>query len=156
MPCGSCHGANGRGKSEGGVTPARIDWETLTRNLDDGDRHRPPYTEALLRRAITLGIDSGAKKLQSVMPRYRLRRDDIDDLVAYLKKLGNIEKLAPDIIAAGNIGCITQIASGTATPVLHVVELIDWATGGPCPKPLEKLKDKVHPIQSLMELAGAR
>lgn len=91
MPCGSCHGPNGRGKTEGGVTPARIDWETLTRDLDDGDHHRPRYTEALLRRAITMGIDSGAKKLQSVMPRYRLQRDDIDDLVTYLKKLGSIQ-----------------------------------------------------------------
>jgi glycolate oxidase iron-sulfur subunit len=54
------------------------------------------------------------------------------------RKIGNIEKLAPDIIAAGNIGCITQIASGTATPVVHVVELIDWATGGPMPEPLKR------------------
>jgi glycolate oxidase iron-sulfur subunit len=53
------------------------------------------------------------------------------------RKIGNIEKLTPDIIAAGNIGCITQIASGTATPVVHVVELIDWATGGPMPEPLK-------------------
>ena len=56
------------------------------------------------------------------------------------RKIGNIEKTAPDIIAAGNIGCITQIASGTATPVVHVVELIDWATGGPMP---EQLKGRV-------------
>jgi len=53
------------------------------------------------------------------------------------RKIGNIERIAPDIIAAGNIGCITQIASGTATPVVHVVELIDWATGGPVPEPLK-------------------
>ena len=90
MPCGSCHGPNGRGKSEGGVTPARIDWETLTRPMDSEGRKRPPYTEPLIRRAITMGIDSGAKELQSVMPRYRFRRDDIDDLVAYLRKLGSI------------------------------------------------------------------
>ena len=48
----------------------------------------------------------------------------------------NIEKTAPDVIAAGNIGCITQIASGTAIPVVHPVELIDWATGGPVPERL--------------------
>jgi glycolate oxidase iron-sulfur subunit len=53
------------------------------------------------------------------------------------RKIGNIEKTAPDIIAAGNIGCITQIASGTAIPVVHPVELIDWATGGPVPAPLK-------------------
>ena len=47
-----------------------------------------------------------------------------------VRKVGNIEKLAPDVIAAGNIGCIAQIAAGTAVPVVHPVELIDWATGG--------------------------
>jgi glycolate oxidase iron-sulfur subunit len=49
------------------------------------------------------------------------------------RKVGNIEKLKPDVIAAGNIGCMTQIAAGTAIPVVHTVELIDWATGGPAP-----------------------
>jgi glycolate oxidase iron-sulfur subunit len=53
------------------------------------------------------------------------------------RKIGNIEKTAPDVIAAGNIGCIVQIAAGTAIPVLHPVELIDWATGGPVPEPLK-------------------
>jgi glycolate oxidase iron-sulfur subunit len=52
------------------------------------------------------------------------------------RKVGNIEKLAPDVIAAGNIGCITQIAAGTAIPVVHTVELIDWATGGRKPEAL--------------------
>jgi glycolate oxidase iron-sulfur subunit len=52
------------------------------------------------------------------------------------RKVGNIEKLAPEVIAAGNIGCITQIAAGTAIPVVHPVELIDWATGGPRPAAL--------------------
>ena len=52
------------------------------------------------------------------------------------RKVGNIEKLKPDVIAAGNIGCMTQIAAGTAIPVVHTVELIDWATGGPAPEAL--------------------
>ena len=52
------------------------------------------------------------------------------------RKVANIELLAPDVIAAGNIGCITQLASGTAIPVVHTVELLDWATGGPVPEPL--------------------
>jgi glycolate oxidase iron-sulfur subunit len=53
------------------------------------------------------------------------------------RKIGNIAAIAPDVIAAGNIGCITQIASGTAIPVVHPVELIDWATGGPLPAVLK-------------------
>jgi glycolate oxidase iron-sulfur subunit len=52
------------------------------------------------------------------------------------RKIANIARLSPDVIAAGNIGCITQIASGTAIPVVHPVELIDWATGGPKPPEL--------------------
>jgi len=52
------------------------------------------------------------------------------------RKLANIEPLDPDVIAAGNIGCITQLAAGTATPVVHTVELLDWATGGPAPAPI--------------------
>jgi glycolate oxidase iron-sulfur subunit len=57
------------------------------------------------------------------------------------RKIGNIVKTAPDVIAAGNIGCIAQIASGTAIPVVHTVELVDWATGGPVP---EALKGRVE------------
>jgi glycolate oxidase iron-sulfur subunit len=49
------------------------------------------------------------------------------------RKVANIGSTSPDLIAAGNIGCLTQIASGTKTPVVHTVELLDWATGGPRP-----------------------
>ncbi len=55
------------------------------------------------------------------------------------RKVANIELLKPDAIAAGNIGCITQLASGTAVPVVHTVELLDWATGGPAPEALAAL-----------------
>ena len=50
------------------------------------------------------------------------------------RKVGNIERLKPDVIAAGNIGCLTQIALGTDIPVVHMVELLDWAQGGPKPE----------------------
>jgi glycolate oxidase iron-sulfur subunit len=49
------------------------------------------------------------------------------------RKVANILTTEPDLIAAGNIGCIAQIASGTGVPVIHTVELLDWATGGPKP-----------------------
>jgi glycolate oxidase iron-sulfur subunit len=52
------------------------------------------------------------------------------------RKVANINRLEPDVIAAGNIGCLTQIGSGTTIPVVHTVELIDWATGGPVPEAL--------------------
>jgi glycolate oxidase iron-sulfur subunit len=49
------------------------------------------------------------------------------------RKIANIARVKPDVIAAGNIGCLTQIGSATATPVVHSVELLDWASGGPAP-----------------------
>ena len=58
------------------------------------------------------------------------------------RKVANIEGLKPDVIAAGNIGCITQIAAGTAIPVVHTVELLDWATGGPVPSALTRSRRK--------------
>jgi glycolate oxidase iron-sulfur subunit len=45
----------------------------------------------------------------------------------------NIESVRPDVIATGNIGCMTQIAQATGIPIVHTVELLDWATGGPPP-----------------------
>jgi glycolate oxidase iron-sulfur subunit len=48
------------------------------------------------------------------------------------RKLENLKATAPDMIAAGNIGCITQL-SGNGVPVVHTVELLDWMAGGPCP-----------------------
>jgi glycolate oxidase iron-sulfur subunit len=52
------------------------------------------------------------------------------------RKLANIAATKPDLVATGNIGCATQLASGTDTPVIHTVELLDWATGGPKPAQL--------------------
>jgi glycolate oxidase iron-sulfur subunit len=56
------------------------------------------------------------------------------------RKIANIDKVMPDLIAAGNIGCITQIAAGTPIPVVHPIELIDWATGGSAPRALERTR----------------
>ncbi len=49
------------------------------------------------------------------------------------RKVANIARTNPDIIATGNIGCMTQIGLSTAIPIVHTVELLDWATGGPRP-----------------------
>ena len=52
------------------------------------------------------------------------------------RKVANIERIRPDVIATGNIGCITQIGKGTGIPIVHTAELLDWATGGPLPRVL--------------------
>ena len=57
------------------------------------------------------------------------------------RKVANIEKLKPALIATGNIGCMTQIGQATAIPIVHTVELLDWATGGPRPAALTSLPE---------------
>ena len=52
------------------------------------------------------------------------------------RKVRTLEEKSPQVIAAGNIGCIMQIAAGTTVPVVHTAELLDWATGGPRPDKL--------------------
>ncbi|NTT85621.1 glycolate oxidase subunit GlcF [Tabrizicola fusiformis] len=52
------------------------------------------------------------------------------------RKVATLEAKTPDVIAAGNIGCMMQIGSGTGIPVVHTVELLDWAMGGPRPRAL--------------------
>ena len=69
---------------------------------------------------------------------YNLLQSDIANTLLK-NKISNIEKIKPQIISTGNIGCITQITQGTKIPILHTVEIIDWYTGGPKPKILENL-----------------
>jgi glycolate oxidase iron-sulfur subunit len=51
------------------------------------------------------------------------------------RKIANIESTSPEVIATGNIGCISQIGSGTSIPIVHMVQLLDWAAGGDKPFP---------------------
>jgi ABC-type branched-subunit amino acid transport system substrate-binding protein len=91
LPCANCHGDDGRGKTEAGITPPDIRWETLTRPYQrarPGGRTAPPYTERTLIRAITMGIDPAGNRLNRAMPRYRLSQADAADLIAYLKDVG--------------------------------------------------------------------
>jgi glycolate oxidase iron-sulfur subunit len=71
------------------------------------------------------------------------------------RKLKNIASIAPDVVVTGNIGCMSQLKSGIDVPFVHTVELLDWATGGPVPPALIKLKDAAHPIEALVEMARA-
>ena len=66
---------------------------------------------------------------------YNLMQPDIAQQLGALK-VKSLEALTPDVIAAGNIGCMMQIGAGTGVPIVHTVELLDWATGGPKPPAL--------------------
>ena len=62
------------------------------------------------------------------------------------RKVANIRSMRPDLVATGNIGCITQLASGMDIPIAHTVELLDWAYGGPMPRGLEALAKHVQDV----------
>jgi glycolate oxidase iron-sulfur subunit len=55
------------------------------------------------------------------------------------RKVAHLEATGAQVIATGNIGCMTQIGQGSAVPIVHTVELVDWATGGPKPRSLAHL-----------------
>ncbi|MGV6806036.1 MAG: glycolate oxidase subunit GlcF [Ruegeria sp.] len=65
------------------------------------------------------------------------------------RKVRTLEARNPDLIAAGNIGCMMQIGSGTQLPVAHTVELLDWATGGPRPRALDSAAKPVDEVPIL-------
>ncbi len=92
LPCGSCHGRDGRGRPEGGIAPSNITWDSLTKPYGSGallGRTHPPYDEKSVKRAITLGFDPADNPLNPTMPRYRMNQADVADLIAYLKRVGN-------------------------------------------------------------------
>jgi ABC-type branched-subunit amino acid transport system substrate-binding protein len=91
MACANCHGLNGQGKPEGGVAPSNLSWEALTKPYGvthPGGRKHPPYTERALELAISRGLDPAGNKLLNIMPRYQMSREDMADLIAYLKRIG--------------------------------------------------------------------
>ena len=66
------------------------------------------------------------------------------------RKVNNIMLKRPDLVATGNIGCLTQLQDACPVPVVHTVELLDWATGGPCPSGLAHLKHRVKTVRGLV------
>jgi glycolate oxidase iron-sulfur subunit len=63
------------------------------------------------------------------------------------RKLANIARTRPQAVATGNIGCMTQLSSGSAIPFVHSVELLDWAYGGPLPEALAQTGFVTQPVQ---------
>lgn len=94
VPCSGCHGRDGRGRPEGGVTPTDVTWDYLSKpygNVHYTGRKIPSYDEKGLERAIADAVDPSGFSFHVAMPRYRMSRRDMDDLLAYMKVLGRPE-----------------------------------------------------------------
>lgn len=99
MPCINCHGESGGGNPEGGVQPSNLTWPSLTRSYAQttvNGRTHPAYTVSSLTKAISMGLDPAGNELQSAMPRYQMNRDDMLDLIEYLKVIG--EQTDPGVL----------------------------------------------------------
>lgn len=97
--CANCHGLRGEGTREGGIQPPPINWETLTRPHTSAltRRERAAYVEATLARAVSDALDPAGRRLHPAMPNYRMTREQMADLIAYLKQLGNESDTEPGV-----------------------------------------------------------
>lgn len=125
VPCGSCHGIDGRGRPEGGVVPSDITWSELSKGYGhehDFDRRHPAFDENSLAVSIIGGTDSAGNKLNVAMPRYHMKPDDIEALVAYLKRIE--DDLDPGINEhAVTVGTLLPL-TGSAASQGHAVRAV--------------------------------
>ncbi len=88
--CGACHGPDGRGGVPvmmGTAIPADIRYEALTKGEYEHGKKETAYTDSLIKRAITEGLDPDAEPLDWTMPRWQMSDADFTDLLVYLKTL---------------------------------------------------------------------
>jgi hypothetical protein len=126
FPCASCHGEDGRGRQEGGISAANITRAVLDNAAVIGARSRPPYTTKALERAISSGRDAAGNRLDYAMPRYHMSRRDLGDLLAYLDKLGSeapigvsAEAIRINVLGAPTLEAPAQTIYGRKIVVLH-------------------------------------
>lgn len=88
--CAGCHGRRGEGKTEGGVTAGNLTWNNLIKpygHTHPNGRKHGPFTESSFAMAVVRGVDPAGNNLVVAMPRYRLSIEEMNDLIAYIKRL---------------------------------------------------------------------
>jgi ABC-type branched-subunit amino acid transport system substrate-binding protein len=164
FPCVNCHLAGGAGQSEGGVLSADISWFTLAKEYGGprpSGRTHPPYTDEAVRKAITGGLDPAGNVLASAHPRFVMDREDLDDLVAYLKAMDS--ESAPGVTDdAVRVGILFPAKGPLAEGAREVRALLsgyaaEWnARGGVYNRRLELLEVPYDPTVEGAALASAR
>ncbi|HJP95613.1 MAG TPA: ABC transporter substrate-binding protein [Pyrinomonadaceae bacterium] len=88
--CAGCHGRRGEGKTEGGVTAGNLTWANLTKpygHKHSTGRNHGPFNESSFATAVVRGVDPSGNNLMVAMPRYRMSIEDMNDLLAYIKRM---------------------------------------------------------------------
>ncbi|GAB4237996.1 MAG: ABC transporter substrate-binding protein [Deltaproteobacteria bacterium] len=164
FPCVNCHRAGGRGGREGGVRSADISYFNLTkeyRGVRASGRAHPAYTDDTLRRAITSGVDPAGNRLNPAHPRFAMAREDLDDLLAYLK--GMESETAPGVTDnAVRVGILFPSKGPLAAAAADVRALLSGvfreenARGGIYNRRLELVEFPFDPSVDRAALAAAR
>ncbi|WP_304616571.1 glycolate oxidase subunit GlcF [Paracoccus sp. (in: a-proteobacteria)] len=105
-------------------------------SLQHGQRIRSAPKDLLTKAGFQVAEPANAHLCCGSAGTYNILQPDLSQELK-ARKIASLQAVAPQVIAAGNIGCMMQIGSGTDLPVVHTVELLDWATGGPRPRALE-------------------
>ncbi len=106
-------------------------------SLQHGQRLRDPPRTLLVQAGFTVLDPPEAHLCCGSAGTYNMLQPEIASRLQQ-RKVAALESLAPDVVAAGNVGCIEQIARASRVPVVHTAELLDWATGGPKPAELAR------------------
>lgn len=137
VPCANCHGADGRGRPEGGVRPPDITWRRLSSpyGLSFNGRDYPAYTDAAVARAVSEGRDPAGNPLDPAMPRFVLTLRDQENLTAYLKRLEDDRDpgLEPQRLRLGTLlprqGPLAELGNTVAAVLGASIEQINRAGG---------------------------
>lgn len=108
MPCANCHGADARGRPEGGIEPPAISWRELSKpygHRHPNGRNHPAFDAASFARAVTEGIDPAGQRLDPAMPRFVLSERDLADLRSYLVQIDDDRDpgITPDTLRIGTL-----------------------------------------------------
>lgn len=138
MPCANCHGADGLGRSEGGVRPPDITWPRLSGPYGQrqiNGRDYPAYSDAALARAVQEGRDPANNRLDPAMPRFVLSMADQRNLGDYLKRLADERDpgLEPERLLLGSLvpgsGPLAEEGATLAAVLRGSLERINQAGG---------------------------
>ncbi|WP_179379083.1 glycolate oxidase subunit GlcF [Jannaschia marina] len=129
----------GRVPDAAGEGPMQVAYHAAC-SLQHGQQIKGAPKELLKRAGFTVLEPKDAHLCCGSAGTYNLMQPEISQELKH-RKVATLEARRPDVIAAGNIGCMMQIGSAASVPVVHTVELLDWATGGPVPPAIDGWED---------------